>query len=116
MRISRNLLRRRGGGLVDVAHLTGAHGAQRLEADVVVQFLQLHDHRLAFGGLVHAVLPEVDLQAFRQKDTVRHIAAEDERLAKVASRPQKIGQNNAPGRREPPRSISFDETSRMVSV
>ena len=29
---------------------------------------------------------------------------------------QKIGQNGRPGRREPPRSISFDETSRMVSV
>ena len=28
---------------------------------------------------------------------------------------QKIGQNGRPGRREPPRSISFDETSRMVS-
>ena len=29
---------------------------------------------------------------------------------------QKIGQNGRPGGREPPRSISFDETSRMVSV
>ena len=28
----------------------------------------------------------------------------------------KIGQNGRPGRREPPRSISFDETSRMVPV
>ena len=29
---------------------------------------------------------------------------------------QKIGQNGRPGGREPPRSISFDETSRMVLV
>ena len=29
---------------------------------------------------------------------------------------QKIGQKGRPGRQEPPRSISFDETSRMVSV
>ena len=29
---------------------------------------------------------------------------------------QKIGQNGRPGRQEPPRSTSFDETSRMVPV
>jgi len=29
---------------------------------------------------------------------------------------QKIGQNGRPGERKPPRSTSFDETSRMVSV